>query len=454
MTTTNEATRSLADLSESDRAHLIHPNLNGAVTNRCVLVRGEGCRLWDADGTEYLDGTGGLWLVQVGHGNTEIAEVAAQQMRDLAYFTSFWDFSNNRAIELAEKLVDIVPGNLTQVFYTSGGSEGNETAIKAARFYHHRQGHPEKRWILSRNYAYHGVGYGSGTATGIPEYHEGFGLALPEIEHLTAPYPFHTEFFNGADPTDFLVDELERTIARIGEDKIAAMIGEPIMGAGGVIVPPDDYWPRIRQVLDKHNILMIADEVVTGFGRTGTLFASGQAGMRPDIVVLAKGITSGYVQLGAVLMSEDIGHTIASGAGFHHGFTYYGHPVACAVALKNIEIISRDGLAEEAHRKEAILQDELAPLRDSEVVGEVRGRGLLAGIEFVANKNTREPLQFQVNDSLEDALRRDHGVIVRQLGAVLAISPPLVISDTELHRLGEAIRTAVGKLRPDGSFTR
>ena len=447
-----ETTRTGAELVELDRKHLIHPGLHGSINERRVMVRGQGSTLWDADGTEYLDATGGLWLVQIGHGREEIAEVAARQMTELAYFTCFWEFSNDKAVELAEKLVEITPGNLPRVFYTSGGSESNETAIKAARLYFFRRGQPQRRWILSRQFGYHGASYGSVTATGIDEYHHGFGLGIPEVELLTAPYPYHEELYNGQPVTDFLVAELEATIDRIGAENIAAMIGEPAIGAGGVIIPPDDYWPRIRQVLKRHGILLIADEVVTAFGRLGSMFASAEAGMEPDILCLAKGMTSGYIPLGAVLMSDSIGEMIAGEDGFHHGFTFYGHPVSCAVALANIDIITRESLPAEAARKGELLLSELEPLKDHPLVGEVRGKGLMVGVEFVADQETREPFEFRVGAGVADLMRDEHHVIVRELGPVVATSPPLVITDEEIHRLGASMRNAIGRLRPDGSF--
>ncbi len=447
-----ETPRTGTELADLDRKHLIHPSLHGAITERRVMVRGQGSTIWDADGIEYLDGTGGLWLVQIGHGRQEIAEVAARQMMELEYFTCFWEFSNDKAVRLAEKLVEITPGNLPRVFYTSGGSESNETAIKAARFYFFRRGEPKRRWILSREYGYHGASYGSGTATGIDEYHHGFGEGIPEVVHLTAPYPYHEERFGGQPVTDFLVAELEATIDRIGAENIAAMVGEPVIGAGGVIIPPDDYWPRIGAVLKRHGILLIADEVVTGFGRLGSLFGSGEAGMDPDILCLAKGITSGYIPLGAVLMRDSIGETLASDDGFHHGFTFYGHPVACAVALANIDIITRESLPAEAKRKGELLLSELAPLKDHPLVGDVRGKGLMVGVELVADQVTREPFEFRVGAGVADLMHDEYRVIVRELGPVVATSPPLVITDDEIRRLGSAMRDAIGRLRPDGSF--
>jgi putrescine aminotransferase len=444
-------TRTLSELAELDRRHLIHPNLPGSVDERCVLVRGEGCRLWDADGTEYLDATGGLWLCQVGHGRRELAEAAAGQIERLEYFTSFWDFSNDQAISLAARLAELTPDGLTHSFLTSGGSESNESAIKIARLYHHRRGEPERDWIIARRSGYHGVGYGSGTATGIEVFHEGFGPLLPHIEHVTPPYPYHQELYGGGDPTDFLLRELAETIERIGPNRVAAMIGEPVIGAGGVIVPPDDYWPRVRELLERHGILLIADEVVTGFGRTGVWFASEEMGMAPDLLSVAKGITSGYIPLGAVVMREEIAQVVGGGEGFHHGFTYCGHPVACAVALANIEIMEREGLVDAARRTGELLAAGLAPLTELPAVGEVRGRGMIVGMELVADKTSRAPIDF-AGDAVEDVMRRDHGVIVRNVGPVVAISPPLVMSDEEARRLVDATRDVLSRLAPDGTF--
>ncbi len=444
--------REHTELVKLDRELLIHPNLHGSVDQRTIFVRGEGCRLWDAAGDEYLDAMGGLWLSQIGHGREEIADAAAEQMRRLEYFTSFWDFSNDKAIELAQKLAEIAPGNQTRSFFTSGGSEANETAIKMARLFWHRRGQSERTWILARQMAYHGVAYGSGTATGIPDFHDGMGPMLPHVEHLTAPASYTTATFDGQDQTDFLIAELEATIRRIGPDRIAAMIGEPIMGAGGLMIPPDDYWPRVREVLNRHDILLIADEVITGFGRSGSLFASGVMGMDADILVLAKGITSGYVPLGAVVVRDDIGAEIAGGEGFHHGFTYFGHPVACAVALKNIEILEREGLPDRAREAGELLLRELAPLRDLPVVGNVRGRGLMVGVELVSDLSTRAPMEFKPGDAVDDIVQREHNVVVRQIGPVVTMSPPLVISDEEVRRLAAAITETVSRLAPDGTY--
>ena len=439
-----------AQLAAKDRALLIHPYLPGSVDERVVMTEGSGCRLRDADGREYLDATGGLWLAQIGHGRAEIAEVAAAQMRRLEYFTGFWEFSNDRAIELAERLVDLAPTPLDHVYFTSGGSEANEAAIRMARYFHHRRGEEGRNWILARRSAYHGIGYGSGSASGLPIYHEGFEPMLPHVRHLTPPWPYRAELFDGRDPTDFCLDELERTIEEIGPGRVAAMIGEPVMGVGGMLVPPADYWPRVRELLSAHGILLILDEVVTAFGRTGSWFAAEHFGVDPDLLVTAKGITSGYVPLGAVLVSASVAEALRREHGFPVGFTYYGHPTACAVALKNLEIIEREGLLDRARDTGAYLLDRLAGLEELPVVGEVRGLGMMLGIELVADKRTREPISM--HSAPHDVIRRETGVLVRDCAHTLVLSPPLVMTREEADEVAAAVRSVLERVSPDGSI--
>ena len=375
-------------------------------------------------------------------------------MERLEYFTSFWDFSNDQSISLALKLAELAPNGLTHSFFTSGGSESNESAIKIARLYHGRRGEPDRNWIIARRSGYHGVGYGSGTATGIDAYHDGVRAAPPphRASHSRPTRTTRSCTTDRTRPTSCCASSRRRSSA-IGPNRVAAMIGEPVIGAGGVIVPPDDYWPRVRELLGYHGILLIADEVVTGFGRTGAWFASEEMGMKPDLVSVAKGITSGYVPLGAVLMRGDIAELIGGGEGFHHGFTYCGHPVACAVALANIDIMEREGLVEAARRTGDYLAAELASLADLPAVGEVRSRGMIVGIECVADKATREPIAFAAGAAVEDVMRRDHGVIVRNLGPVVAMSPPLVLAESEARRLVDATRDVLSRLAPDGTFS-
>ena len=429
-------TRRSERLSQSDRKHLIHPYLPASKKARVIMSEGSGCRLTDVDGHDYLDATGGLWLAQVGHGRHELAEVAAAQIRRLEYFTSFWEFSNEPAILLAERLVDLSPPNIDHVYFTSGGTEGNEAAIKMARYFHYRKGHAERTVILSRTNAYHGVGYGSGAATGFDIYHDGFGPMAPDFEHLTAPWPYRQELFDGRDPTDFCIDELERTIARIGPGRIAAMIGEPIMGVAGMIAPPEDYWSRVEAVLRRHGILLIFDEVVTAYGRVGEWFAADRYGVRPDLITTAKGITSGYAPLGAVLVSAEIAPTITED-GFPMGFTYSGHPTACAIALENLAIIEREDLLGAAKERGAYLLTRLSELTSLPIVGEVRGVGMMLAVELVEDKQSRAP--HGDAEALADRIMEERGVIVRNCAHSLVLSPPLVLTEAEADEVVDAI---------------
>lgn len=441
-----------ANLLERDRANLLHPHLPGTTTDRIVMVRGEGSRLFDSRGREYLDATGGLWLAQVGHGRQELADVAARQMSSLEYFTTFWEFSNEPSIALADRLVQLAPSSVGRVYYTSGGSESNDAAIRMARLYHQRRGEPQRTWILSRQFAYHGIAYGGGSATGLPAMRDGMGPHLPHVHHLTPPWPYQRGLYQGEDPTDFCVRELRAAIERIGPENIAAFVGEPIMGVAGMVDPPADYWPRIGEVLGQYGILLILDEVVTAFGRAGEWFAAQRYGIKPDIIVTAKGITSGYVPLGAVLLSSEIAEVLESATGFPVGFTYCGHPTACAVALANLDIIEREGLVARARQIGDYLGRALKPLERYDVVGEVRQVGMMLGIELVQDDQDREPLLPLCNPPLVDVIRRESGVIVRGGRNALVMSPPLVLSEAEADHIAEALDSVISRLAPDGSL--
>jgi PLP-dependent transaminase len=439
-----------AELVSLDRECVLHPLLSDQMTDRVIMVDGDGCRLTDAEGREYLDATGGLWLAQVGHGRSELAEAAAAQMRAIEYFTSFWEFSNEPAIRLAQRLLSIAPDSVGRVFYTSGGSEGDDAALKMARLYFHRRGETERTWILSRREAYHGIAYGGGSATGVEVYRTGFGPLLPDIHHLTPAWPYRSELFDGRDPTDFLIDELEDTIERIGPHRIAAFIGEPVMGVAGMLVPPEDYWPRVQEVLKRHGILLILDEVVTAYGRVGEWFAASHYGLEPDVIVTAKGISSGYIPLGANLISNELADTLSSQGGFPLGYTYNGHPTACAVGLANLEIIEREHLLDAAREIGGYLLGRLHELEDIELVGEVRGLGMMFGIELVVDRDKRTPLPTPPVP-LPDVVRRETGVIVRNCGHSLVLSPPLVLTRGEADRIVDALRSVLERLAPDGS---
>jgi adenosylmethionine-8-amino-7-oxononanoate aminotransferase len=440
---------SITELERADRAHIIHPYLPSTTTERVIMARGKGCSLFDVQGREYLDATGGLWLAQVGHGREELAQVAAQQMRTLEYFTSFWEFSNDKAIALAERLATLAPTHINHVYFTSGGSEGNEAAIKMARYFHYRNSQPDRNWIIARRNAYHGTAFGGSSASGFDVYHDGFGPMLPHVAHVSPAWPYRSELYDGQDPTDFLVAELEETIARLGPQNIAAMVGEPIMGVGGMLVPPDDYWPRISALLKSHGILLIFDEVVTAYGRVGEWFAAQHFGIDPDIIVTAKGITSGYIPLGAVLVSDVVAETLGRDHGFPMGYTYNGHPTAAAVALANLDIIEGEGLLDAAKTTGAYLHAGLSSLLDLDIVGEVRHVGMMLAVELVADRATRAPLPM-LQPMLPDVIRRETGVIVRDCAHNLVLSPPLIMTRDEADRAVEGIRQVLRRTTPDG----
>jgi putrescine aminotransferase len=441
------------ELEDLDRRHLIHPLLPGASADRCVIVRGKGSTVWDARGNELLDMTGaGNWLAQVGHGRVELGEVMAEQAANLPYFTSFYEFSNDQSIQLAKRLTGLAPEGLNRVLFTSGGSEAVDLAIKAVRLYHSRRGEPDRTWIISRQMGYHGSTYGGGSATGFEFVHYGVGPILPHVRKVSPPFPFHPEMYGGEPITDFLVRELEQAIEEIGPGRVAAMIGEPVMGGGGVVEPPPDYWPRVREVLSRHGILLIADEVVTGYGRTGSWFASPVRGMAPDVITTAKGITSGYVPLGAALLRDEIGDVVGGDDGFLHGFTYSGHPVACAVALANLDIIEKEELVSRSLLIGNWLRQGLAPAAELRAVGEVRVTGATVGIELVADPQTRQPVPPPVAMSVVKQLQRAHGVIARPYGPVIVMAPPLVLEEREAARAAEATVEVLSRLGADGQL--
>jgi PLP-dependent transaminase len=415
----------MSRLSELDSRHVIHPHqLVGRPRPPVVFVQGEGARIRDEDGNWYIDGTCGLWVCPVGHGRRELAEAARAQMETLEYYASFWEFSNPPAIELAARLAALAPGDLNRVFFTNGGSEGNETAIKLARLAWHAAGQPQRTVVIARKMGYHGVSYGALQATGIPPLRQGFGPLPADFVHVGVPYPLR------GPSTAELVDELERTIASVGPERVAAFIGEPVIGVGGMIPPQDDYWPAVTEVLRRHGILFLCDEVVTGFGRTGEWFGANHwGGLEPDLMVTAKGLTSGYFPLGAVLVSDRVAEML-DGQSFRHGFTYNGHPTGCAVALENLAIIEREGLVERARELGAHLLDGLRSLESLPAVVEARGFGLMAGLELNVEDATE----------LSDRIRR-RGVIVRATGQKLVMSPPLVISREQIDTILDVLQT-------------
>jgi len=444
-------------LGELDVQHVVHPLTNlhdHQMRGPLIWDRGEGIYLYDTNGKRYIDAAAGMWNVNVGHGRAELAEVAATQMGRLEYASSFGGASNQPSIELADRVARLTPGDLTTILFTAGGSESNDSAFKLARLFWKQRGMPEKRTIIGRYMGYHGLTLATTQATGIPRYWELVEPGVDGFAHISAPYHYrHGEGLSEAEFVAKLAAEFEESIARLGADTIAAFIAEPIMGTGGVIVPPGEYFPRLREICDHHDILLIADEVITGFGRTGMWFTMEQWHVVPDIMTVAKGISSGYVPLGGVILSDRVREPIYGDPTLTlmHGFTYTGHPVACAVGVRNIEIIEREGLVERAARVGPYF---LARLREigerHEWVGEVRGLGMMAGIEFVLDRATRT--EAAPADRIAAKVSRQAlgmGLICRPMPGsdVLAFSPPLIANEDDVDRICEILDEAIGAVR-------
>jgi len=442
-------------LVERDIAHLIHPQyLQAEARNAIVLVKGEGAVLTDARGREYIDGLSSLWNVAVGHGRKELAEAAARQMSELAFANGYTGFSNLPAIELAEKVCAISYPNMSGVFFANSGSEANEVAFKLARFHWYLKGKMEKVKIIARRQAYHGGTLATTAATGLAPFWRGFGPLDPTFIRTGTNYCYRCEW-NKTYPgcgLDCAV-AIEDTIIREGPDTVAAVIAEPVHGAGGVIPPVPEYFPKLREICDRHNVLLIADEVITGFGRTGRWFALRHWDVQPDIMTFAKAITSAYVPLAGAVVSREIHQAVLQAEDkFMHGFTNSGHPTACAVALRNLQIIEEEGLVENAAALGERLQAGLRTLLDEDGVGEVRGLGLIAGVELVADKEKRRPFSIELSvGSRLVAACKERGLISRNLADSYLLAPPLVTTPEQIDRivaiLRESIRDVVGWAR-------
>ena len=448
-------TWNVPELLAEDREHLLHPLYHPQDHTRPhIWVRGQGAILTDADGNEYLDGLSCLWNVNVGHGRRELAEAAAEQMATLAYATNYAGSANIPAIRLARRLHEIAYPNLAATFFASGGGEANESAFKTARFYWKAKGRPDKVKIISREFAYHGVTLATMSATGVAGYHKMFEPRVPNFVQTAAPYGYRlTGLRPGETVGQAAARMLEETILREGPDTVAAFIAEPVQGAGGVIVPPDDYFPLVRKICTKHDVLFIADEVITGFGRTGDWFALTRWGVQPDILAFAKGITSGYLPLGGIMVSRPILETMLSvpyADRWMHAYTYSGHPTCCAVGLRNLEIIEKEGLVENAAKMGARLLAGMKTLLDLKAVGEVRGLGMLVAVELVADRATKagfDPAK-KVTGRVRDELEA-RGVFTRNMRDILAFSPPLVITEAQVDKLVESTRGAIAAVLPE-----
>ncbi len=442
-------------LLAEDRQHLLHPLYHPEDhAEPHIWVRGNGATLTDASGIEYLDGLSCLWNVNVGHGRRELAEAAAEQMATLAFSTNYTGSSNVPAIRLAHRLTEIAYPNLTAVYFTSGGAESNESAFKTARFYWKVKGRPEKVRIISRQFGYHGVTLAAMSATGIPGYTKMFEPRVPNFVHTAAPYGYRLDGLKpGESVGQAAARMLEETIFREGAETVAAFIAEPVQGAGGIIVPPDDYFPRVREICTKHDVLFIADEVITGFGRTGRMFALDRWKVQPDILAFAKGITSGYLPLGGIMISQPIHEAMLSapyGDRWMHAYTYSGHPTCCAVALRNLEIIEKEGLVERAGKMGSRLLVGLRSLLDLKAVGEVRGLGLMGAVELVADRATKagfDPAKKIIGRVKSEMESR--GLFTRVVRDIILLAPPLVITEAQVDHIVDIVGGAIRAVLPD-----
>jgi adenosylmethionine-8-amino-7-oxononanoate aminotransferase len=436
-----------AALLARDAAHLIHPLHSREVhSHGHVWVRGEGAYLFDVNGERYLDGLSGLWNVTAGHGRTELVEAAARQMSELAYASGYAGSSNLRAIELAERLSAVTYPHINRFYFTSGGGEASDSNFKMARYYWKLKGKPEKVKVISRQWGYHGVTLAAMSATGMSAYWPMFEPRVPGFLHIPSPYPYRYRAPAGVSQGVAAADELEKAILREGPDSVAMFIAEPVQGAGGVIVPQDDYFARIREICDEYQVLLVADEVITGFGRTGKLFGLEHWGVHPDMIQFAKGITSGYFPLGGIGISDEIAAAMdAAGTAWMHAYTYSAHPVGCAVALATLDIVQREDFPGLAARKGARFLGGLREmLSDHPHVGDVRGLGLMCAVELVEDKATKaefDPAAKVGPRVLTAALER--GLFSRVRGDVFCLAPPLVTPDDELERMVEILRDAI-----------
>ena len=441
------AERSTRDWQAADAAHYLHPFTDfKSLANKGsrIVTRADNIYLWDSEGNKILDAMSGLWCVNVGYGRKELIEAATRQLTELPFYNSFFQTATKPAIELAELLAEVTPPQFQHVFFSGSGSEGNDTVVRMVRRYWDVLGAPERSVIISRRNAYHGSTMAGASLGGMSGMHAQGGLPIPGITHIEQPFWF--ELGQGMSRDDFGLKAagwLEAKILEIGADKVAAFIGEPVQGAGGVIVPPETYWPEIQRICDKYGILLVSDEVICGFGRTGHWFGCERFGFKPDLMTFAKGVTSGYIPLGGVMVGERIAKVlIEQGGEFNHGYTYSGHPVACAVALANIRLIQREGLVEKVHDDLGpYLAQQFATLAEHPLVGEVQTCGLMGAVQLVQDKSAARPFAPELEVGM---LCRGHcfsnGLIMRAVGDRMIIAPPLVITRAQIDEMMALIR--------------
>ncbi len=430
-----------------DRKHFLHPFTDTRAlheTGARIITRADGVYLWDSNGERLLDGMAGLWCVNVGYGRAELAEVAAEQMRELPYYNNFFKTANPPVLALSELLAEVTPAHMNHVMFTGSGSEANDTIVRFVRRYWDVMGQPRRKTLVSRWQAYHGSTVAGASLGGMKAMHAHGDLPIPGIEHIDPPYWY--QLGGDESPADFgrrAAGWLEDKILELGADTVAAFIGEPIQGAGGVIIPPDTYWPEIERICRKHGILLIADEVICGFGRTGHWFGCETFGFKPDLMAMAKGMSSGYLPIGGVMVADSIADVmIERGGEFYHGYTYSGHPTCCAVAERNIRLIRDEGLVERVRDETGpYLQRRWRELGSHPLVGEARGVGFIGALELVRDKATRQ--RFEPLGDVGTLCRDfcfNNGLVMRAVGDTMIISPPLVMTHAEIDELIERAR--------------
>ncbi|MEE3360037.1 MAG: aspartate aminotransferase family protein [Pseudomonadota bacterium] len=438
-----------AELQARDAAHHMHPFTHGAELGKKgarIITSADGCWLTDSEGNRILDAMAGLWCVNIGYGRQELVDAAARQMQELPFYNTFFQTTHVPVIELAERLAQLAPGDLNHVFFASSGSEANDTNLRMVRTYWEMKGKPSKKAIISRWNAYHGSSVGSGSLGGMKGMHAQGGMPIPDIHHIDQP----NWWSEGGDmtPEEFGIEraqQLEAKIKELGADNVAAFIAEPVQGAGGVIVPPDSYWPEIQRICDKYDILLIADEVICGFGRTGNWFGSQTMNIKPHIMTIAKGLSSGYLPIGGSIVCDEVAEVIGSGE-FNHGYTYSGHPVACAVALENLRILEEEQIIDTVRTETApYLKEKFESLTDHPMVGEAKIVGMMGSIALTPGKATRAAFASEAGTVGYICRERcfSNNLIMRHVGDRMIISPPLVISKGEIDTLIERARLSL-----------
>jgi len=441
----NRTTKQWQDI---DTAHHLHPFTDYkslAKEGSNIIVKADGAHLTNTDDKQFLDAMSGLWCVNVGYGRKNLADVAYKQMQELPYYNSFFKTATAPSIELAQQLAEIAPNDLNHAFFSSSGSEANDTVVRMVRRYWDLKGKPNKKTFISREYAYHGSTMTGVSLGGMTAMHAQGGM-MPGFDHVMPPYWYKY----GADMSPeefglFTANKIEEKINEIGPENVAAFIGEPIQGAGGVIIPPDSYWPRVQEICNQYDILLVVDEVICGFGRTGEWFGSNTYNIKPDIITMAKGISSGYIPLSGIMVGDKVTETlIDEGGEFYHGYTYSGHPVACAVAIENLKIIREENLIENSRKTSVYLKERMNEIAEHPLVGEVRMKSFIGAVELVKDKDKR--IMFEETGVVGGICRDyciENGLVMRAVRDGMIFCPPLIFNNNHIDELVEKLKKSL-----------